>query len=163
MFKKGSFELGATVYPVAMKYDSRFADPFWNSSQQSMAKHLMNILTSWALVCEVWYLPPTKMQVGEDSAMFARRVQHNIVTTLALANKEEWDPQRAKRPQQYSGKIERDREEQRAQYSATLKFRSESAPLLDQLKDDKADTVEDIVEQRSATPTVRKRATFSID
>jgi hypothetical protein len=73
------------------------------------------------------------------------------------------DPQRAKRPQQYSGKIERDREEQRAQYSATLKFRSESAPLLDQLKDDKADTVEDIVEQRSATPTVRKRATFSID
>ena len=73
------------------------------------------------------------------------------------------DPQRAKRPQQYSGKIERDKEEQRAQYSATLKFRSESAPLLDQFKDDNSETVKEIVEQRSATPTTRKRATFSID
>lgn len=93
-----------------LQYDPRFADPFWNSSQQSMVQHLMNILTSWALVCEVWYLPPTRMQVedyllcacilywnsdvlvqeGEDSAMFARRVQRDIATTIALANKEEW-------------------------------------------------------------------------
>ncbi|XP_062506007.1 glycerol-3-phosphate acyltransferase 3-like isoform X2 [Corticium candelabrum] len=163
MFKKGCFDVGATVYPVAMKYDPRFADPFWNSSRQSMIKHLMNILTSWALVCEVWYLPPTRMQDGEDSAMFARRVQRDIARTIALANKEEWDPQRAKRPHQYSRKFDKEKEEQQAQYSATLKLRSESAPVLCQINDDEIMDVKEVVERRSATPATRKRATFSID
>lgn len=82
MFKKGSFEVGGVVYPAAIKvchsdlfiykdfscalisqYDSRFADPFWNSSKQSLSKHLLMILSSWALVCDVWYLPPVTQQV----------------------------------------------------------------------------------------------------
>jgi glycerol-3-phosphate O-acyltransferase 3/4 len=29
-FKKGSFEVGGVVYPVAIKYDSQFGDAFWN-------------------------------------------------------------------------------------------------------------------------------------
>ncbi|KAL4693711.1 hypothetical protein H8959_012976, partial [Pygathrix nigripes] len=33
MFKKGSFEIGATVYPLAIKYDHQFGDAFWNSSK----------------------------------------------------------------------------------------------------------------------------------
>lgn len=32
-FKKGSFEVGGTIYPVAIKYDPKFGDAFWNSSK----------------------------------------------------------------------------------------------------------------------------------
>ena len=45
------------------QYDSRFADAFWNSSRQSLLRHLLNIMTSWALVVDVWYLPPRQRQV----------------------------------------------------------------------------------------------------
>ncbi|XP_068026626.1 glycerol-3-phosphate acyltransferase 3-like, partial [Melanerpes formicivorus] len=47
MFKKGSFE-----------YDPRFADPFWDSTKRSMLSYSLHMLTSWAVVCHVWYLPP---------------------------------------------------------------------------------------------------------
>jgi glycerol-3-phosphate O-acyltransferase 3/4 len=33
-FKKGSFEICDWIYPVAIKYDARFGDPFWNSAKQ---------------------------------------------------------------------------------------------------------------------------------
>ena len=45
------------------QYDSRFADAFWNSSRESLLRHLLNIMTSWALVVDVWYLPPQHRQV----------------------------------------------------------------------------------------------------
>ncbi|WAR21326.1 GPAT4-like protein [Mya arenaria] len=60
MFKKGGFEVTPIVYPVAIKYDSRFGDAFWNSSKESMVRHIYNIMTSWALVADVWYLPPMR-------------------------------------------------------------------------------------------------------
>ena len=53
-FKKGSFEVGATIYPVAIKYDSRFGDPFWDSSKYGYVKYLLMMMTSWAIVCDVW-------------------------------------------------------------------------------------------------------------
>uniref|UniRef100_A0A9J7XKW4 Phospholipid/glycerol acyltransferase domain-containing protein n=3 Tax=Cyprinus carpio TaxID=7962 RepID=A0A9J7XKW4_CYPCA len=58
MFKKGSFEIGSTVYPVAIKYDPRFGDAFWNSSKFGMVNYLLRMMSSWAIVCSVWYLPP---------------------------------------------------------------------------------------------------------
>ena len=64
-FKKGSFEVGGTVYPVAIKYDAKFGDAFWNSSKHSMTTYLLMMMTSWAIVCDVWYLPPMqKQEVG---------------------------------------------------------------------------------------------------
>ena len=57
-FKKGSFEVGGTIYPVAIKYDPIFGDAFWNSSQNGMASYIYLMMTSWAIVCDVWYLPP---------------------------------------------------------------------------------------------------------
>lgn len=96
MFKKGSFEIGATIYPVAIKvlwscwrpdvlsgllartlphctsiflifflsqYDPQFGDAFWNSSKYSMVSYLLRMMTSWALVCNVWYLPAMHQQV----------------------------------------------------------------------------------------------------
>uniref|UniRef100_A0A672ZKB0 Glycerol-3-phosphate acyltransferase 3-like n=1 Tax=Sphaeramia orbicularis TaxID=375764 RepID=A0A672ZKB0_9TELE len=78
MFKKGSFEIGATIYPVAIKYDPKFGDAFWNSSKYSMVSYLLRMMTSWALVCNVWYLPAMHQQDGEDAVQFANRVKSAI-------------------------------------------------------------------------------------
>ncbi|KAL3070352.1 hypothetical protein niasHS_015591 [Heterodera schachtii] len=57
------FKVNAPIYPIAMKYDSRFGDAFWNSSEQSYFRYLLQMMTSWALICHVWYWPPmTKEQ-----------------------------------------------------------------------------------------------------
>lgn len=78
MFKKGSFEIGGTIYPVAIKYDPRFGDAFWNSSKYNMLSYLLRTMTSWAIVVNVWYLPPMTIQDGEDAASFANRVKSAI-------------------------------------------------------------------------------------
>ncbi|XP_061589491.1 glycerol-3-phosphate acyltransferase 3 [Cololabis saira] len=78
MFKKGSFEIGGTIYPVAIKYDPRFGDAFWNSSKFNMVSYLLRMMTSWAIVVNVWYLPPMTLQDDEDAAHFANRVKSAI-------------------------------------------------------------------------------------
>ncbi|XP_009486256.1 glycerol-3-phosphate acyltransferase 3 isoform X2 [Pelecanus crispus] len=75
MFKKGSFEVGGTIHPVAIKYDPRFGDAFWNSTKYSIMTHVFNVMTSWAIVCNVWYLPPMVKEEGEDAVHFANRVK----------------------------------------------------------------------------------------
>lgn len=63
MFKKGSFEVGGTIYPAAIKYDPRFGEAFWNSSRQTYAQYILMLMTSWATVVDVYYLPPTTKRV----------------------------------------------------------------------------------------------------
>uniref|UniRef100_A0A669PVE1 Phospholipid/glycerol acyltransferase domain-containing protein n=1 Tax=Phasianus colchicus TaxID=9054 RepID=A0A669PVE1_PHACC len=75
MFKKGSFEVGGIIHPVAIKYDPRFGDAFWNSTKYSMMTYSFNVLTSWAIVCNVWYLPPMVKEEEEDAVHFANRVK----------------------------------------------------------------------------------------
>ena len=41
MFKRGAFDLGATVCPIAIKYNKIFVDAFWNSKRQSFTAHLV--------------------------------------------------------------------------------------------------------------------------
>lgn len=64
MFKKGSFEVASTVYPAAIKYNPIFGDPFWNSSRYGYFTYLLRMMTSWAIVCDVWYLPPMTRKVS---------------------------------------------------------------------------------------------------
>ncbi|KAF7252890.1 Glycerol-3-phosphate acyltransferase 3 [Varanus komodoensis] len=148
MFKKGSFEIGGTIYPVAIKvrvwkhvvpvgqaaqeqmmrlqacpnvhawkwppqtlhgleatlpgkrtgvqeqgdrtsvscsrqpflsrYDPQFGDAFWNSSKHGIVSYLLRIMTSWAIVCHVWYMPPVTRENGEDAVQFANRVKSAI-------------------------------------------------------------------------------------
>jgi glycerol-3-phosphate O-acyltransferase 3/4 len=63
MFKKGCFEVDTVIYPVAIKYDLRFGDAFWNSSKHTMLQYLILMMTSWAIVVDVYYLPPMEKQV----------------------------------------------------------------------------------------------------
>lgn len=79
MFKKGCFEIDTTIYPVAIKYDLRFGDAFWNSTKHTMLQYLILMMTSWAIVVDVYYLPPMEKMEGEDAAQFALRVKSEIV------------------------------------------------------------------------------------
>ncbi|KAL7392607.1 hypothetical protein ABVT39_027100 [Epinephelus coioides] len=114
MFKKGSFEIGATIYPVAIKYDPKFGDAFWNSSKYSMVNYLLRMMTSWALVCNVWYLPAMHQQKGEDAVQFANRVKSAIARQGGLLDLQ-WDGglKRAKVKESF-------KEEQQKQYSSMV-------------------------------------------
>ncbi|KAH9290540.1 hypothetical protein KI387_034657, partial [Taxus chinensis] len=90
MFKKGAFELGCTVCPIAIKYNKIFVDAFWNSKKQSFTMHLVRLMTSWAVVCDVWYLEPQTLQHGETPIEFAERVR-DIIATRAGIKKVPWD------------------------------------------------------------------------
>ncbi|XP_030035621.1 glycerol-3-phosphate acyltransferase 3 isoform X2 [Manduca sexta] len=91
-FKKGSFEVGGIIYPVAIKYDPRFGDAFWNSSRYGMLHYLLNMMTSWAIVCHVWYLPAMQRRPDESAVDFANRVKAAIATRGGLVDLM-WDGQ----------------------------------------------------------------------
>ncbi|XP_017764972.1 PREDICTED: glycerol-3-phosphate acyltransferase 3-like [Eufriesea mexicana] len=91
-FKKGSFEVGGVIYPVAIKYDPRFGDAFWNSSRYSMMQYLYMTMSSWAIVCDVWYLPPMYRNEGESAIDFANRVKSVIARQGGLVDLQ-WDGQ----------------------------------------------------------------------
>ena len=44
----------------------------------SIVTYLLMMMTSWAIVVDVWYLPPMEMRQGENSVEFAERVKHEI-------------------------------------------------------------------------------------
>lgn len=90
MFKKGSFELGAEVHPIAMRYRRRFGDPFWNSQITSFSRHLMDLMTSWAVVCDVYYMEPVTIREDETSVQFANRVKRLICERAGLVSVN-WD------------------------------------------------------------------------
>lgn len=92
MFKKGSFEATDRVCPVAIKYDPRFGDPFWNSSKQGYMQYLLLMMSSWAIKCDVWYLPPMDRLPDETSAEFANRVKSEIARQGGLVDLA-WDGQ----------------------------------------------------------------------
>jgi glycerol-3-phosphate O-acyltransferase 3/4 len=84
MFKRGAFDLGATVCPIAIKYNKIFVDAFWNSKRQSFTQHLFKIMRSWALVADVWFLEPQTRREDESSTEFAERVQKMIADRARL-------------------------------------------------------------------------------
>ncbi|KAM9451321.1 glycerol-3-phosphate acyltransferase 3 [Clarias gariepinus] len=114
MFKKGSFEIGGTIYPVAIKYDPQFGDAFWNSAKYNMVSYLLRMMSSWAIVCNVWYLPPMTRQDGEDAVHFANRVKSAIAQQGGLIDLS-WDGglKREKVKQTY-------KEEQQKMYSSMI-------------------------------------------
>lgn len=84
MFKRGAFDVGAVVCPVAIRYDRVFVDAFWNSKRQSFTAHLAKLMRSWAVVCDVWFLEPQARKPGEAASAFAERVQRLIAARAGL-------------------------------------------------------------------------------
>lgn len=90
MFKRGAFDLGATVCPIAIKYNKIFVDAFWNSKRQSFSAHLSKIMRSWALVADVYFLQPQTRRGDETATQFAERVQR-LIADKARLKVEPWD------------------------------------------------------------------------
>ncbi|GBF93567.1 glycerol-3-phosphate acyltransferase [Raphidocelis subcapitata] len=84
MFKRGAFEMDAVVHPIAIKYNKIFVDAFWNSRRQSFTQHLLKLMTSWAVVADVYFLEPQRRREGEGTDGFASRVQEMIARKANL-------------------------------------------------------------------------------
>ena len=84
MFKRGAFDLGVDVVPVAIKYNNIFVDAFWNSRRQSFSRHLCTLMSSWAVVADVWYMEPQRKREDETSIEFAERVRGMICKRAGL-------------------------------------------------------------------------------
>ncbi|MQM06889.1 hypothetical protein Taro_039719 [Colocasia esculenta] len=66
----GAFKLGCVVYPVAIR--------------QSFIMYLVQLMTSWAVVCDVWYLEPQFLKPGESPIEFVERVRDIISIRAGL-------------------------------------------------------------------------------
>ncbi|PRQ19631.1 putative glycerol-3-phosphate 1-O-acyltransferase [Rosa chinensis] len=62
----------------------------WFWCRQSFTMHLLQLMTSWAVVCDVWYLESENIKSGETAIEFAERVR-DIISVLAGLNKVLWD------------------------------------------------------------------------
>lgn len=65
------------VFPIAIRFDPRYGDPFWY--QDSFGAYLFSMMTSWAIVCDVWYLPPMRRGETESAAAFASRLGASLL------------------------------------------------------------------------------------
>ncbi|XP_078101778.1 glycerol-3-phosphate acyltransferase 3-like [Sander vitreus] len=78
-----------------------------------MVSYLLRMMTSWAIVVNVWYLPMTR-QEGEDAAQFANRVKSAIAHQGGLLDLA-WDGGLKR------GKVKDSfKEEQQKQYSSII-------------------------------------------
>lgn len=53
-----------------------------------MVSHIGMLLTSWAIVADVWYLPPEQQQEGESSIAYANRIKALIAQQGGLVDLE---------------------------------------------------------------------------
>eukprot|EP01027_Heterolobosea_sp_BB2_P001728 GEZU01002576.1.p1 GENE.GEZU01002576.1~~GEZU01002576.1.p1 ORF type:complete len:573 (-),score=204.78 GEZU01002576.1:29-1747(-) len=85
MFKKGVFELpDVEICPIAMKYNKLFSDPYWSSRSESFMSHIIRIMKSWCLMCDVYFLEPQKIRPDENAVQFATRVKTMIAKKAKL-------------------------------------------------------------------------------
>jgi glycerol-3-phosphate O-acyltransferase 3/4 len=89
-FKQGVFDMHAEIVPIAIKYNKIFVDAFWNSRKQSFASHLMTLMCSWTVVCDVWYMQPQAQLPGESAIQFSDRVK-GLIAKRAGLKPVEWD------------------------------------------------------------------------
>ena len=51
-----------------------------------MVTYIYLMMTSWAIVCDVWYLPPMTKKPDEDAITFANRVKAEIARQGGLVD-----------------------------------------------------------------------------
>jgi hypothetical protein len=56
------------------------------SKAQSFQGHLATLMSSWAVVCDVYYLEPQRIQAGENGIAFSNRVKKLIAEKAGLKN-----------------------------------------------------------------------------
>uniref|UniRef100_A0A914CJN3 CMP/dCMP-type deaminase domain-containing protein n=1 Tax=Acrobeloides nanus TaxID=290746 RepID=A0A914CJN3_9BILA len=81
-FRRAVFADGIDIYPIALKQDPRLGEAFW--LDDSYVVHLLRIMTSWATVYNIKYLPKMRKKKGESSEEFAKRVQSVIAEAVDI-------------------------------------------------------------------------------
>ncbi|KXS20853.1 acyltransferase-domain-containing protein [Gonapodya prolifera JEL478] len=114
LFHKGAFDLDVAICPVAIKYDKSWGDAYWQSSAQSFSQHFLYLMTRWALVADVWFLPPATRLPNESAGDFAFRVKTAISERARLKNLS-WDGY-----MKHSGPAKEKREKMREQGQAKM-------------------------------------------
>ncbi|CAL6051839.1 Lysophosphatidic_acid acyltransferase/Glycerol-3-phosphate 1-O-acyltransferase [Hexamita inflata] len=89
-FKKGAFDLGAEVCPIAIKYSESSNCMYQNSKKMGFLRYLISLWTQWALIADVWFMPAVCIQDGEAAEDFAHRVQLMISKQAGLTPRQ-WD------------------------------------------------------------------------
>lgn len=90
LFHKGIFELDCVIVPVAIKYNKKWADAYWHTKTQTFSKHLFYLMTRWALIADVWYLPPRARRPDQTASQFAAEIKAEISNVAELKNLS-WD------------------------------------------------------------------------
>ena len=54
--------------------------------KDSALKYFFNLMTSWAVVCDITYLPPMQREAEESFVEFAKRVKSKIAEAGCLKN-----------------------------------------------------------------------------
>jgi len=85
-FKRGAFSLGdeVEVCPIAIKYNKIFSDPYWLSRNQPYHMNILELMCSWAMVADVWFLAPQKRKIDETLDQFSARVKKMIADAAGL-------------------------------------------------------------------------------
>ncbi|BFG01381.1 glycerol-3-phosphate acyltransferase 4 [Drosophila madeirensis] len=83
-FKKGSFAVSDVVYPMAIRYDRRYGEAYWDSTRYSMFRYMLMLVSSWCLSCDIWYLPPIFREPNESPIRFASRVKAAIAAQAGI-------------------------------------------------------------------------------
>ncbi|KAL0230184.1 hypothetical protein PCE1_003746 [Barthelona sp. PCE] len=84
----GAFNMdGVGVFPVALKYNSFFLDPYWPMGK-SLVEHFLYIMKRWAIVVDVHLLPQVFRKPHETPIEFAARTKEMISEAAGLKSTE---------------------------------------------------------------------------
>lgn len=86
LFQKGSFELGVSICPVAIKYSKTLMDPYWNRRVHNFTSHLFYLMTRWKISAEVYWMDPVEKRENENTINFSHRVKNLIAKKAGLCN-----------------------------------------------------------------------------
>ncbi|KAJ6310933.1 hypothetical protein OIU76_015619 [Salix suchowensis] len=79
------------IFPEGTCVNNHYTVMFKKGARkQSFTTHLLQLMTSWAVVCDVWYLEPQNLRSGETPIEFAERVR-GIISDRAGLKKVPWD------------------------------------------------------------------------
>uniref|UniRef100_A0A0K0FJ43 PlsC domain-containing protein n=1 Tax=Strongyloides venezuelensis TaxID=75913 RepID=A0A0K0FJ43_STRVS len=81
-FRKSLFADDICIYPIAIKQDPRLGDAFWY--EDDFLSYTLRLLTSWATVYHVRYLPAQYKQPFENDIEFACRIQKTIANAACI-------------------------------------------------------------------------------
>uniref|UniRef100_A0A8R1HZD6 PlsC domain-containing protein n=1 Tax=Caenorhabditis japonica TaxID=281687 RepID=A0A8R1HZD6_CAEJA len=81
-FRKAIFDGHAPIFPIAMRQNARYGDAFW--AEKTYLPYLFRLMTSWATIIDVFYLPPMQKKDDESEGQFAQRVQKVIAEKIGV-------------------------------------------------------------------------------